>query len=431
MALSSFLYQSVLWKGLFYITAFILNIVIARHFKAETSGSVYYLISIFALVHLVLSLSLESGLTYFGAKRQISYGKLLSISLLWTLISLFILLLSIQFLRPGAQNSIDQKLFNNSIIFFVLGNLLSSYGSALFYSQNNFVTPNVVSLLVTISLILLVPYKGQSIFSLIDDSNYFYVYFFSYLIQGIIIISAFLLSSRETIRLELPRRIEYPRLLKFTMQAWLGNIIFFLVHRIDYWFVEKYCTTIELGNYIQVSKLAQLFFLVPSMFATAIFPLTAAGNRKAVIGWLGLTSRIFIFLYSIVCLFLVVTGYWLFPYVFGESFHYMHSIFILFVPGILSLSILYSITAYNGGNNRIWHNITGSLLALIFLLAGNMVLVPKYGVLAAAAVCSAAYILYQCYLLYQLKKTEHIKLSSFFIVHNEDLLKVKSLFRRN
>ena len=421
---SKYLYQNVIWKGLYYVASFLLNILIARQFKADVSGSIYYLISIFAFVHLLLSISLESGLIFFGAKKQMDHGKLLIISMIWTFLAALFLLFFTLFLRLDYPN-IDKELFVNSILFFVIGNMLSSYGTALFYSQNNFVIPNLINLSVTIILILLLPYNNKSVFSLIDSSNYFYIYFFGFLVQGIVTLTLFPIFSKEKMSFAILRRDEIAKLLRFSLFAWSGNIIFFLLYRIDYWFVEKYCTPLELGNYIQVSKLAQLFFLVPSMFAGAIFPLTAAGNKSVILEWLGITSRFFLFIYSIICLVLVATGHWLFPLIFGESFIYMHTIFILFVPGILSLSTLYTITAFNGGNNRIKQNILGSLFALTIVITLNILLIPKYGAPAAAAICSVGYLSYYIYLLYQLKKSENIRLSSFFILQISDIARFR------
>lgn len=105
----------------------------------------------------------------------------------------------------------------------------------------------------------------------------------------------------------------------------------------------------------------------------------------------------------------------------------MYIAFIFLVPGILSLSALFTLTAYNGGKNKLKANMKGCLLALIVVLAGNWILVPEYGINAAAAVSSVGYIVYEIYLLYDFKKENDIKLSSFFIFRIEDIKTLKKL----
>ncbi|MEO7961326.1 MAG: hypothetical protein ABIR19_07260, partial [Ginsengibacter sp.] len=71
MNIPKLLYQNVLWRGLFYLITFILNVLIARHFKAAFSGHLYYLVNVFAFITLLGSVSLESAMVYFAAGKKI------------------------------------------------------------------------------------------------------------------------------------------------------------------------------------------------------------------------------------------------------------------------------------------------------------------------------------------------------------------------
>ena len=68
---------------------------------------------------------------------------------------------------------------------------------------------------------------------------------------------------------------QFRLLFRYCAMAFVGNIIYFLLYRVDYWFVENYCTPEQLGNYIQVSKLGHLFLIVPTILASAVFPITS------------------------------------------------------------------------------------------------------------------------------------------------------------
>jgi O-antigen/teichoic acid export membrane protein len=207
--------------------------------------------------------------------------------------------------------------------------------------------------------------------------------------------------------------------------AFTGNIIFFLLYRIDYFFVERYCTAQELGNYIQVSKLVHLFFILPTILASVVFPITAGGQKEVIDKLLTLLSRSIFLLYLLACAFLALTGKWLFPFVFGESFTAMYQSFLWLIPGILSLSGIFTLTAYFAGKNRIKVNIAGSVYALIVIVIGDMLFIPHYGIQAAAIISSIGYIVYQVYIIAVFKKEYQIAVTDFFIFRSSDLIKIK------
>ena len=431
MSIAKILYQSIVWRGLLYLATFLLNILIARHFEAAVSGSIYYIISIFSLIHLVCSLSMESGIIYFGSTAEISPSKLFHFSILWTLVAGLLLWLIISVFLKVSYPYITPEQLKIFSILFICGNLLYNYSASLFYAQRNFLVPNVISLSLTLLLIIALPFNGSSFLPGITDANYFIIYFLFFTAQGICTTLAFYLLRIKKIKFAPLSKFDLKKLFRYSLLAWVGNIIFFLLYRIDYWFVEKYCSTEALGNYIQVSKLGQLFFLLPSMLATAILPLTVSENKETMARWLALISRCFVNFYALVCMFLIFTGNWLFPQVFGETFTSMYVAFIWLIPGILSLSTLFTLTAYNAGINKLKENMLGCLYALVVVIAGNCWLVPVYGINAAAGVSSVGYIIYQVYLLNDFKKENRTDISSFFVFKFEDIATLKNLMKRN
>jgi O-antigen/teichoic acid export membrane protein len=219
---------------------------------------------------------------------------------------------------------------------------------------------------------------------------------------------------------------QFQLLFRYCGLAFAGNIIFFLLYRVDYFFVERYCSAGQLGNYIQVSKLVHLFFVLPTILASAVFPITAAGRKEESINkLLTLLSRSIFLLYTLTCLVLALCGKWLFPLLFGESFADMYLPFLLLIPGILSLSGIFTLTAYFAGKNRIGVNITGSVYALIVIVAGDILFIPKYGIQAAAIISSTGYFIYQVYIIAVFKKEYQIAIADFFIFRSSDWTQIK------
>lgn len=419
------LLQTTVWRGLYYFTALIINILIARHFEAAVSGTVYYVSSIYALILLVAGLSLESGIIYFVAKAEIPAVRLFSFSVAWSfLIGIFIFFI-VYFFFPAAYEQMPRQLLIVSSVCFIFGNLLSSYCSAFFYAHNNFVVPNAINVFFTLLLILFLPFNGKSLIPFINNGNYFYIYFISFLVQGICvaIMAGFRYFKKNKWQfLSFP---EFKLLFSYCVLAFAGNVFYFLLYRVDYFFVEKYCTADQLGNYIQVSKLAHLFFILPTILASAIFPITAGGRKESINQALTLVARCLFFIYLLACIFLALTGKWLFPAVFGASFENMYTPFLLLIPGILSLSGSFTLAAYFAGKNQVKINVKGSVFALIIILAGDILFIPKFGLNAAALVSSIGYIVCQMYIISVFKKEHKTPLSHFFIFKVSDLKNVK------
>jgi len=419
----------MLWRGLYYASAFIINILIARHFQASVSGAIYYISSIYALVLLVSSLSLESGIIYFAAKKEIPVARLFNFSICWSLLIGLVTFLVVYFFLGDAYPGISQNLLLVSSVTFIFGNLMITYCSGFFYAHNNFMVPNCINIVSSIALIILIPYNGRSVIPAITDENYFYIYFASFFLQGICMAVAAKIKYIQAGFFQFLSLAGFKLLFRYCALAFMGNIIFFLLYRVDYFFVEKYCDAAMLGNYIQVSKLVHLFFILPTILASAVFPITAGGQKENIHELLTLLSRTIFFIYVLACLLLCLIGKWLFPFVFGESFAGMYQPFLWLVPGILALSGIFTLTAYFAGKDRIKVNITGSVYALIVILTGDIIFIPKYGINAAACVSSMGYIVYQVYIISTFKKEYRCSVADFFIFRISDFKKIKnSLF---
>ncbi len=229
----------------------------------------------------------------------------------------------------------------------------------------------------------------------------------------------------------LPSSVGLQKIINYSSAAFLSNIMFFLVYRVDYWFVEKYCTHNELGNYIQVSKIVQWFLLIPMMIGTAIFPLTAAGKDTVIVHKIVVISRVLLWVYLLACLGLAITGFWIFVWIFGKTYTYMYPVFLLHIPGILALASLYPVSSYHAGIKRVDINLKGSLLALLFIILLNILFTPVYVIYAASVASSVGYMVYFIFSLFQFNRQNKMKLSLFFKPVITDYTSLKSMLDKH
>ncbi|HTF30185.1 MAG TPA: polysaccharide biosynthesis C-terminal domain-containing protein, partial [Flavitalea sp.] len=106
----------------------------------------------------------------------------------------------------------------------------------------------------------------------------------------------------------------------------------------------------------------------------------------------------------------------------------MYLPFLILIPGIISLSTLTLVAAFNAGQGRVGVNLRGGLFSLLVIITGNVIFSERFGIYAAAAVSSIGYLSYQAYVMHQLKKyTKNIKLEDFFVPRISDLSFVKEV----
>ncbi len=335
--------------------------------------------------------SLDSSVGYYVARKQVPADTIIRFSVLWSVLATLMIGLVFvpvyRWLTPGVEFPLG------FILLYVSGNLLISFGNAICYASFRFILPHLVAILVNSGVILLLLFrKGM----LVEDFAFWY--FAAFLLQGIILFACLVFSQKNTLfEFRIPRET-LVMFFRYASHAFLANILFFLLNRADYLFVRHYTTATDLGNYIQVSRIAQLFFMLPSMISTVIFPFIASEKGMAA-GIMRKISNQLGFTYLIILLLLAITGKTLFPLIFGPSFSGMYFPFLLQIPGVIAVAMMYPYAAYNSGKNRIRTNSAGAFGALLILLVGNLIFTPAYGILAAATVSSLAYCCYYGYLV--------------------------------
>ena len=105
----------------------------------------------------------------------------------------------------------------------------------------------------------------------------------------------------------------------------------------------------------------------------------------------------------------------------------MYIPFVLLIPGTLAVAALNPLVAYYSGKNQLRTNLQGSLLALVLIIAGDALFIPRYGIAAAALVSTTGYVLYYGYVLLIFKHEYGIPVSGFFYPKAADLYRLKKL----
>jgi len=431
MQFQKLLRQSLVWRGLFFISLLLMNVVLSRYFKASGTGWIYYLSNFFTFIILVAGLSMESGVTYFASRLEIPPSRLAFFCLLWTIVvSLIVLgILALYFGRIRDESTLTRNQYLYFALCYIVGIMLTNFFTFLFYAAQDYVLPNVILVAINVFLMIYIGTATPNDATAIRDV--LNIYFLSFLIQGFLLVLAYAISHKAYLDISLPSKAQLKQLFNYSFVALAANFIFFLVYRVDYWFVKKYCLPADLGNYIQVSKLGQMLLIIPTIISSVVFPQTAEGMfneemKKNIIRIGKFGTLIYVF----ILLFVVLSGEWFFPFVFGDSFYNMYLPFILLLPGLWALNNLFVLSAYFGGTNNVKVSVWGAALGLLFILVGDMLFIPKYGIVAAAIVSSVGYFINFYFSFYHLQKEYKVNFVAYFKIQKEDIQWLFSVIKK-
>lgn len=416
------LLDSFIWRGIYFITTLLLNVCIARVYEATQSGWIYFISNNFYLVLLVGGLSLDSSMTYFAASNRIASDKLALFSLSWPFVTVVFSVACTSFLIKGNVITSHYLFLFIAGAAYTFGISLTNFFTSLFYAKHDFAVPNISMVIVNAAVIVLILVFAKGYWGL-NREQFLYVYFLQFVIQGLLLALLFITRYKVIKIPSYPDLKEYKMLFRFAIVALSANIAYYLINRVDYLFVEAWCTAKSLGNYVQVSKMGQLFLIIPSIISSAVYPQAARGESAGVVKLILRLISLFIVLYILILVVSYLFSNGVFIWLFGSTFNEMYVPFLVLLPGILFLSIHIIIAAYFGGKNKPFYNVISTGAGLVVVLAGDFLLIKKMGITGAALVSSLGYITaFIVSLLMFMKKTA----SSWGDIFNAETFSIKT-----
>jgi O-antigen/teichoic acid export membrane protein len=162
--------------------------------------------------------------------------------------------------------------------------------------------------------------------------------------------------------------------------------------------------------------------------ASAIFPQTASGAfRGDVNKSILVLFRLFLIVFAVAMLVVALLGNWLFTFVFGNSFNNVTIPLILLLPGIFGIAVLVLLSAYFSGKGKVSINVKGAALALIVVVIGDIIFIPKYGIYAAAFVSAIAYLVNLSYALWHFFRDYQLTFFQLFNFSKQDWFWAKNM----
>ena len=417
MPLKKIIKHTIGWKLVNTLLVFLINLLMVRLLGAAQSGTFFYDITVLSFLVLIISWCLEAGITYYASKDNSAVALMIVFVLPLLVLQAFISRVVIGYIHLSVSSHLA--------VLFIVSNLTIIYFSAFFYAKKWFVSLNIIASCINfITTLVLFYWCAVTTGNMLSHNNFMLVYIAGFAVQAALLVCIILYSIKKN-RVSPGAIVPVTKnVFAYSTIAFISNVLFFMVIRIDYFFVQKYCSSIALGNYVQVSKFGQLLILIPAVIGSIIFPYSAGSNSAMPVSKVQELCRIITIIYIPVIIVIILTAWWILPWVLGQGFNLMYMALLLYLPGFFSLSIITVLAAHLAAKTLLKANVLAAVIALVVVVTGDILLIPVAGINAAAAVSSIAYILCLLYLLWFYKKIFNCRMLDFFSINTAEITNI-------
>ena len=178
-------------------------------------------------------------------------------------------------------------------------------------------------------------------------------------------------------------------LLRYGLAGHVGTVFQNLNYRVDVFLVALMLSTTDVGVYAVGVSLAEGLLLLPNAMGTVVMQRAArsADEHRAT----EITLRLSLLVAVAGGAVLALVSPWLVPAVFGREFEGASTAILALLPGILSLVVWKTFVNDLAGRGFPGVKSTSAAVALVATLLGDVLLIPPFGIVGAAAASSVAY----------------------------------------
>lgn len=453
MPVGKILYMSLYWKILQFLTSFIINIILARTFQSAISAEFYSLVYILSLGISFFTLGLDISLNYYLSRKEISpaiAGRIICFIVVLALVVCLSLLwlFYLPSRYPGLGLSLFQLLLFSA--FNIAGGLLTTLSGTLFtvYGRNHL--PTMVAFIANLIVaVLSLIFSRISSGSLVVGSLLRVYFLFSFL-QGLFlfVLSMRLYAGRGSKRHRTgwepgqsiggsPEQsimgssgpVKAVEILRYSFAAFIINFIFFAGSKLCVYLLPYRVSPADQGNYIQAYKIVEYMSVMISVIYYPFIALVAGEENERVKEKVLFLVRISNTLVLLSGIFILVCGWWLFPFIFGRSFDRMYGIFIGFLPGLFAVCSSTFFTAYYFGRGQLKYNFISACIQFAGTFTFFFLFVHEGNALAAAYAFSVAVLGSLSYDMLVFRRFLRFSLKDVLLVHRRDLDYIVSFIR--
>lgn len=356
---------------------------------------------------LLFGFGIGHAITYYMAKNELEEGNILT-SLIIQAIVISLLLFSIVHVahRFGYTNFFLPE--NKSNLFFevllagcVFAGLLYRNIISILNGKKDFNAINTVNLTITVLPLLIygVYFLCQTYGLFTPSVKNIFLTHLGLMVSNLgLILYVYLKRGGSTPSKQLISFKLVKKLMLFASLIYIGSIAQFLNYKIDYWFINYFTGSKELGIYSLSAGLVQIVWLLPQSMSTVIFPNIAQDqkNQKERIVQLSKFSFFIMILGAIFSYFFAAD---ILPLLYGAEFIESARIFNILLIGAVPFCVGIILSGYFLGVGMPNITFRASFIGLFMTIVLDILLIKDYGIEGAAVASSISYLVSSIYLI--------------------------------
>ena len=396
--ISKIIQFNIAGKLLNHAIVFFINICIVRYLGAADSGTYFNELYLINFIALVCSLGIDFSVISFIAQDAGLINALRKKMLVILAVFASLLILLVYFGLPGiVKNYFTQSQL--AIVLFCTGNLMLIFYQGLLSALKRFNQQNILLVLSNAGFLLLLLFFLNKRDASVNFETIALANAVLFIFQGVgMQLMSYGYPSQAT------STISWKALMRPGIYLLFASLAYFSFLRIDNFFVEEYCDKAVLGSYVQCGKVGQYFIYFSSIISSTMIPFIA--NETETLSYKDWRSMMkpYLALLLLAAVAIVATGQLIFPFLFGEGFEQMYYLMLILLPGYLGLGLLTLMNAVYIGKGNLKRILMGDVGGFVLVTLLDILLIPRYGVYAAATISSVCYILVCLFLFLSLKK---------------------------
>jgi len=212
-------------------------------------------------------------------------------------------------------------------------------------------------------------------------------------------------------------------LLTFNLTSHVANVLHLLHLRVDVLLVNRLLADPrQVGFYVLAQGLCEWLWLLPR--AAAVVHLPAVAGAAKDVAWLRTArlSRLTLLLAGLGAIGLAVTAMLMLPAVYGPAFSASIAPLLILLPGVVAGSVAGVLSAHLTGQGRPDLPLLNALASLLANVGLNLLLLPRAGILGAAAASAITYSVCTLINMAFLRQREGLPLATLVPLHGREAL---------
>jgi O-antigen/teichoic acid export membrane protein len=419
-------------QGIALLLGLLLTILIARTMGPEGQGIYSLIILLPTLLTTFLNLGIGTSAVYyanlnvFSLHSIVKTNGLLGLALSGISIiggSIIILFFSDVFFNGVSKEYLFLILFVTPIMF------LNIVLQTIFQGKQDFKSFNAV-LLGGQFVNLLIAFIGLYIFSFGMEAA-----ILSYIIGQTVSFIFILILLKKKHRVQLKKgkldKTYIGKALNFGLKSHISNILAFLNYRSDILLLSFFLNPAAVGLYTVAVNIVERLWIISNSISTVLFPKIASLDNDETKNQLtAFISRQSFIITIVISIFLVFISEPIILLLFGEEYRKSVPVLLWLLPGIISGSVSKIIANDFAGRGKPELNLYVSIVTVSINILLNIILIPRFGMIATAFASSATYTLNLIVKLFIFKRITHYSIKEFTLFSKSDFQWYKGVFRK-